>query len=261
MKHPRLRAHATAPIDDRIPVVAFAGSPFDHRSWEAVARQVTRVPFVVVAGPENCLDEPTMAAHIDIIEHTLESLGIRRAVLTGSGLLGETVLHFAVAHPDRVAGLAVAGVTGAAANLHDRSQWLEATITTMGDSGDPAVTEAIASLALRATSAVTRSKSALHNLMNEWARTCDPREVGWILRAQSTRSDVREELTDLAVPTAILRGGDDPHTSWDDARVLVDAMCTVLHDIPDAGNIVHFEQPTRHAQAINSLLPFAAERG
>lgn len=256
----RLRAYATAPIDHRIPVIALAASPFDQRSWEAVARHITRVPFVVLTGPAHPVEEPTMRAHIDLIEHTVESLGIERAVLAASGLLGETVLHFAASFPRRVAGLVVAGATGAAATLKDRSEWLEATITTMGDSGDPAVTESIQSLALRATSAVTRSRSALHNLVNEWARTCDPREVGWILRAQSTRVDVREELADLTVPTAILRGEDDPHTSREDVHSLVDTMCTVCHDIPDTGSIVHFEQPARFAQAINSLLPFVVER-
>ncbi|MDO5720320.1 MAG: alpha/beta hydrolase [Actinomycetaceae bacterium] len=255
----RLRAYATAALDDRIPVIALAASPFDHRSWEAVARLVTRVPFLVLTGPVEPVEKPSMHAHVSLIDDTLDALGIDHAVFAGSGLLGETVLHFAVTHPQRVAGLAVAGATGAAASLSDRSRWLEATITTMGDAGDPAVTEAIKSLAEDATSAVTRSKSALINLMNEWARTCDPREVGWILRAQSTRLDVREELAELTVPTTILRGDNDPHTSREAMSSLVEALCTVLHHVPGAGNILHFEQPARFAQAIESLLPFVCE--
>ncbi|MDO5728104.1 MAG: alpha/beta hydrolase [Actinomycetaceae bacterium] len=251
-----LRVHATTTATGGIPVVAIAATPFDHRSWEAVARQLTRAPLFVLSGPVKPTAETTMDAHVDGIIHTLDSLGIQKAVIAGSGLMGETVLQFAASRPDRVAGLVVAGATGEAATLDDRSRWLEATIATMGAVDDAVVYDTIRTLVNRATSAHTRSNSAIVNLLNEWIRTCDPREVSWVLRTQSSRLDVIDALSGLRIPTTVLRGEDDAGTTREGALRLVDALCTVLHDVPQAASLIHFENPGRFAQGINAILPF-----
>lgn len=252
----KLRVHATAALNKGTPVVALAAAPFDHRSWEAVARQVTRAPLVVLSGPIDPAAETTMESHLDGIVHTLDSLAITRAVFTGCGLMGETVLHVAATYPQRVAGLVVAGATGDVASLEDCSRWLEATITTMGALDNPAVEAALRTLAKRATSAHTRSQAALVNLVNEWIRTCDPREVSWILRTQSSRQCVLEQLASLRIPTTIMRGEDDAGTTRESVNRLVDTLCTVLHEVPRTASAIHFENPGRFARGINAILPF-----
>lgn len=254
----KLRVHATAALDEKIPVVALASAPFDHRSWEAVARQITRAPLVVFSGPIKPVAETTMEAHLDGIAHTLDSLGIPQAVFVGCGLMGETVLHVAATYPQRVAGLVVAGAAGDAASLDDRTRWLEATITTMGEVDDPAIEGTLRGLVARSTSAHTRSRSALVNLMNEWVRTCDPREVSWLLRAQSSRQCVIDQLTSLRIPTTIMRGEEDVGTTREGVNRLVDALCTVLHDVPKTASAIQVENPGRFARGINAILPFVS---
>jgi pimeloyl-ACP methyl ester carboxylesterase len=87
--------------------------------------------------------------------------------------------------------------------------------------------------------------------------------VALVRQARHALADrIEERLPAIAVPTVVIRGGNDPlcPADWADeaARLIPDAR---LVTIPDAGHAVHFSHPREVAAALRGLPGMPAPRG
>jgi pimeloyl-ACP methyl ester carboxylesterase len=117
-ENPQSNAHLLAyRVDGKGPPVVllheFAGSmeAWDEQVWELM-REYRTVVYNARGYPPSW--EPaswtdySQANAVEDLRRVLDQLGINRAALVGLSMGGTTALHFAIRHPDRVAGLVIA---------------------------------------------------------------------------------------------------------------------------------------------------------
>jgi len=94
------------------PLLFLHGWALDRRAWAPQVEALSR-GFETIALDRRGFGEstapPDLAAESEDIRIVLDSLGVDRAVLVGMSQGGRIALHFALAHPDRVAGLVLQG--------------------------------------------------------------------------------------------------------------------------------------------------------
>lgn len=168
----------------------------------------------------------------------LDMLGVDRAVLGGHSLGGYLSLDFALAFPDRVAGLVLIGTGPGFRNDEARDGWnrrAEGTAARLADQG-------IAALG---------SSSELHDGGH--------RDVsGLILAAKGTLvqrdAHVIDGLPAIGVPALVVVGADDTHF-----LAAADYMTAKIQDarkvvIPDAGHAPNIDRPEKFNAELTSFL-------
>ena len=178
-------------------------------------------------------DGPGRHAFTDDLANLLDHLGIERAYLAGQSILGGwTCLGFAVAHPDRTAGLILADTSAGIADEHIFSAYRAR--------GEPP-----ANVFDRALSAAFKERDPVKAFLYAEisALSVTPKESLMDLLLSDDGPTPRQ-LTDLNVPTLFIVGEDDIVVPPDIAR-----MCATfvpgarLEIVAGAGHSVYFEQP------------------
>src|SRR5690554_3098938 len=92
-----------------IPVVFLHAGVCDSRMWTAQIAAVAEAGFWGVAYDRRGYGETTTVdegfSHLEDLEAVLEDLGIHAAIFVGASLGGALAIDFALAYPERVAGL------------------------------------------------------------------------------------------------------------------------------------------------------------
>jgi pimeloyl-ACP methyl ester carboxylesterase len=179
------------------------------------------------------------AAHaLDDMQALLDTLGVTRAVLGGHSLGGYLSLSFALAHPDRVAGLILIG-TGPGFRKDDaRDAWNRRALTT----ADRLSEKGLAALG---------DSSELH-------RDAHADVQGLVLAAKGTLTQrdalVIDGLPDVRVPALVIVGENDKNflAAADYMAGKIPAARKVV--IPDAGHAPNVDQPETVNAEISAFL-------
>ena len=205
---------------------------FDHRGWG------------LTDGPLGEPDPATFAADLAAL---LDYLEIGRAVLVAQSMGGVTCLGFALAHPERVAGLVLADTTGGIgdasvvsllADVHPPEHPLQRALSDGFIAGQPELTFLFGSIG-RINPAMPVSV------------------VSGLFR--NPGGPAAAELANLTIPTLLVVGSEDrifpPPVIAAVQRLIPGSRLEV---VPEAAHSTHFEQPA----VFNSLLAgFLAEIG
>lgn len=193
----------------------------------------------------------------------IDSLGIGRAVLLGTGVSALPAIRYAAAHPRRALGLALIAPVGF---LPDRvnsslvtrilsSRWLmrglEGYVTSL--------------LVGPASSAPARAVLERHQLLRRTApshaESIRAYTGLWSALAASHAEMARLAPT-ISTPTMVLRGSLDPLVTEEEARLAAEALAgrrggALAVTLPEAGHLPFLQQPERFDQALSGLLETA----
>ena len=181
----------------------------------------------------------------DEILSVLDATGAERAVLLGYSMGGKFVQHFALRHPDRVAGLIpVAGTQASAMELPD--EMLEGLYAAAGDA------EAMKDI-VRPFLTGPVDEAALDRFAREAARASLPALKGTM--RVTLDADFSDELASLDVPTLVVVGGRDEFMP---VELLRDEIAAKIKGarmvIVDCGHEIPLERPRELAALIEAFL-------
>lgn len=241
------------------PLVLLHAFPLDRRMWDRVVDElwfnvdVTAVDFRGLGESELLASPPSIDDHADDLAALLDALAIERAVVCGLSMGGYVALAFAVRHPGRLQGLALAD-TRAAADSPAQRQARDAAIARIAREGTAAYLDELLPR-LCAPSATAALAEAL-----SLARLQPPMGVAGALAALRDRPDRSAQLATLSTPTTVLVGSEDATTPPAEARQLAAAIRGAeVVELPGAGHLSALESPRRFAEVLRGLLERAAD--
>ncbi len=191
--------------------------------------------------PPGGYELPSLAA--DVVAF-LDSLGVGSAVLVGASSGGYTAQEVAVANPDRVAGLVLAGTPR---SLHGRTPSFAAELADLRDPIDEAWARAfvdsfVAPGVVAEEFLQARVRDALAVPAQLWRETLTA-----LIRSEPPASER------ISAPTLVMSGTRDSLLD-DDAEALVRAIPSSRRvEYPEAGHLIHWEQPERLAHDVTSF--------
>jgi pimeloyl-ACP methyl ester carboxylesterase len=245
----------------------FAG---DLRSWELQVRHFARryrvVTFNYRGYPPSSVPPDESAYHhdqlIDDLRQLMSKLGIDRAHVAGLATGGNLALNFAIAHPQMVAGLVVAG---AGAGTSDRERWLAGARKFADDIDRDGAEGIVANVAGAPQRVVFRDKDPRGwSQFVEMMRSFSPVGCANMMRnALMTRKPVTElkaEIERLRVPILVMVGDQD-YPAAESSRFIRDhAPFAGLSVLPMCGHTLNSEEPLLFNLLVSDFLA-AVEAG
>ena len=249
------------------PLVFIHGSGSPGPFWLPVLRQLDGVRAVVVDRPGFGLSDPVEAGHppqgtaVGWIERLLDALELPSAFLVGHSMGGRWSLRFALAHPDRVTGLALLGAPalpgtraplpyrlmgtpGVGALIAKQRETPKSVHRFAGMVGErdtigahPDLVELLVAVGNDPVAARALQQE-IHPLISPWSLVS---RTGFRRKARITEGDLR----DLAVPTLLVWGDHDPVGGGDVARRLRSLIPHAELEVVDGGHapwLGHAEQ-------------------
>jgi pimeloyl-ACP methyl ester carboxylesterase len=180
----------------------------------------------------------------------LDALELPRAVIVGHSMGGVHALRFAIDHPERVAGLVLAGSAPAFAANAELVDWWRRDIAALTDPIDPAFVREFQ----LSTLAQAIPPGYLETVVAESLRV--PARVWQAAFDGFMTEDLRPQLGPISAPTWVVRGARDGICSELEQRRLAAAIAGArLTVYEQAGHAMHWEEPRRFA---HDLATFAA---
>ena len=230
-------------------------------SAAAMAPLTSRLPEPVLAldlpghGSGPVSSDPadyTMSAAVAAVVGATDHLG--RFALVGYSMGGRVALHLALAHPDRVAALALIGARPGIDDSAERAERIaadEALANRIESDGIEWFADFWADRPLF-VSQRSRLSSEQQAELRAQRLTCDPRSLAHSLRGMGAGAvePVGCRLRELAMPCAPIAGVDDAKfvgIAQEMAAVIPQAVACL---IPDAGHAAHLEAPDMTAAAV-----------
>jgi len=234
-------------------VVLLHGLGGSRTAWEPQIEALTG-DFRCVAwdlpgyGASPPLDGPlTFPALADAVAGLLDTLDVERAPLVGLSLGGMVALHAALAHPDRVAGLALLDTSPAfGIDGTDPDEWRAARLAPLDAGLTPAdfAEDVLRSVAGRGFGGedLGQAVAAMARIPTDGLRA--------VIDLLPTH-DVRDRLGEISAPTLVVVGEDDAETPLAYSEALAAGIPGArLEIVTGAGHLTNLEQ----ADAVNRLL-------
>ncbi|MCL8013613.1 3-oxoadipate enol-lactonase [Streptomyces sp. AS02] len=178
-----------------------------------------------------------------------DSLGIERFAYAGVSLGGAVGLHLAVHHPERVASLAV---ICSSAHFNGAKPWEERAALVRR--------EGLAGLAENANARWFTPGFTVPELVRDH-RDADPAAYAACCDALAA-FDLRERLPEIASPTLLIAGREDPATPPAHLREIADAVPgAALVEIPGASHLAPAQCPEAVLTALRAHFDGGAKRG
>ncbi len=246
------------------PVVFCHEYATDLRAWEPQLRHFGRRYRAIAWNyrgypPSSVPHEDEAYVHplfVEDLRHLLDSLEIDRAHLVGIATGGNLALNFAIAHPQRIEGLAV---VGAGAGTSDRENWLRACASLADEiaiRGVEAVVDAISGAPQRV---VFRDKDPLgwarfQSLMRELSPIGAEKLMRITLTGRPPVTALRESLSKLTLPILVLMGDQD-FPAHEACRFIRDhAPHAGLAVMPMCGHTLNSEEPAQFNRILEDFL-------
>jgi 3-oxoadipate enol-lactonase len=239
------------------PVVLLHGYPLDGAMWSGVARALAprfRVlkPDLPGRGETPVPSEGRIEDYADFLGAILDALPAP-AGLAGFSMGGYVSLALARRRPARLAALALVDTRAAADDVAGRARRDES-IAAVRASGVAPIAEAMVPRLLGPQSL---SNADLVERVTRIILRQKPETVAADLMAMRDRSDSREDLDGIRVPTLVVVGAQDTLTSPADSEAMAAAIPGArLVTIPGAGHLTPMERPGAVAAALGDF--FAA---
>ena len=247
-----------------VPVVLcheFAG---DMRAWEPQVRFLARRYRVVVFNyrgypPSDVPEEPGAYSPDGLVADLLgllDGLGLDRVHLAGLATGGNLVLNFAIAHPERVRSLIVAG---AGAGTVDRTAWLDAARRFADDIARDGSEGIVANVADAPQRAIFRVKDP-----RGWQEFVDgmrrlsplgaERVMRHVLIPRAPVFELAEGIRQLCLPIMVMCGDQDT-PAFEPSRFIRDtAPHAGLAIVPMCGHTLNSEEPELFNRIAGSFL-------
>ncbi len=239
------------------PLVLIHGSPLDARMWDeqipAFATQHRVVRYDVRGYGRSALPGDVAYRHEEDLAALLAFLGIERAAIVGSSMGGRLAVDFALAYPEAVSALVLAG----------------SSLSGFPWSDDPVAETAEVANAWREAGPMAAKRLMMGK---HWFATARPRPAvtrqleqiiadysGWHWFHQDPVSAPRppayERLEAVMAPTMAIVGAQDaPDIHKVTAAVATRIPGAKSETFPDAGHMVNMEQPERFNRVVIDFL-------
>jgi 3-oxoadipate enol-lactonase len=234
------------------PIILLHGFPLNHTIWQEVVtllgedfRVIT--PDLRGHGRSDCPEGSyTMTLIAKDIAGLMDRFGVEKAVVVGHSMGGYAALAFALAFPERLAGLGLVA-TQAAADTPERKAGRYASIEVVKRAG---VQEMANSMSERLT-----TRPDLIPAIRAMILSTRPEGVIGSLLGLAERSDLTGQLASIQVPALVVAGDADRvnpiERSREMAMLLPHATLVV---IPGAGHMPMMEAPKVVADGLKGLI-------
>ncbi|WP_328863733.1 alpha/beta fold hydrolase [Streptomyces virginiae] len=226
------------------PVVLLHGAGMDARLWDAVVPDLARDHDVVRydargLGRSSLPDRPF--DDVEDLRAVLDHFGLDRPALVGLSMGGETALDFALAHPGRVASLAL---VGASVSGHVWPQ--DPQSTAYAGARRQRDAEALAALELSIWASLGRTAPGGELIETMVAENAVRRIAAESLLAHFPDRDAASRLREIAVPVLVVHGDQD----HPEIGAIADRLVAGLPDahgvvVPDADHYLPLRGPER----------------
>jgi 3-oxoadipate enol-lactonase len=238
-----------------VPVLLIHGGLVDSRMWDEQVASLS-VDHCTIRYDQRGFGRSTPAkaaySQVEDVRAVLDRVGVSRAVVIGLSYGGQLAVDFALEHPERVLALVTVGATV-------RGQQME----NVGDR--PAIYRALKE---RGTAEAVRlwledpafaTARELPAVQEKMRRMLTDNVKGWGMpRPDLVRWPSRvpsEHLGEIAVPTLVLRGGQENPNIVAAADLLAERIPNAsLRIVPAAGHHVNLESPEQFDAAVLSFL-------
>ncbi|MCC7417495.1 MAG: alpha/beta fold hydrolase [Acidobacteria bacterium] len=245
----------------------FAG---DMRSWELQVRHFARRYRVITFNyrgypPSSVPADEAAYAHeqlIDDLHRLLDTLGIARAHVAGLATGGNLALNFAIAHPQMVAGLVVAG---AGAGTSDRERWLAGARKFADDIERDGAEGIVANVAGAPQRVIFRDKdprgwAQFIAMMRSFSPVGCANMMRNALMKRKPLTELRDAIAGLQMPILVMCGDQD-FPAAESSRLIRDhAPFAGLAVLPMCGHTLNSEEPVLFNLLVSDFLA-AVEAG
>jgi pimeloyl-ACP methyl ester carboxylesterase len=247
------------------PLVLVHGLGGAAANWIEVVRALRGTFRVLVpdlpghGGSSPLASATTLDPYADRLAQLAEHEGLERAGLAGHSLGALVALRLAVARPERVSALVLAGAAGIRSATREAERWLNvAAFVRPGRLYARHSARIAARRALRyavfghwgASDPVSLSDDAVHGFLANLGRHRDTKTA----RRALVRDDPRLDLERVRCPTLVVWGARDHQVPIDDAFEYARRLRAPLRVIADCGHLLIGERPDACAEAICDFL-------
>jgi 3-oxoadipate enol-lactonase len=241
------------------PAVLFLHAfPLGQSMWDAVAESLAGRHRVVRFdargfGGTPPGDEPlTMERIADDAAALLGLLGIEKAVVAGCSMGGYAAFAFVRRHPERLAGLVLQDTRAGADTEEARANRVSLAARVLEEGAGAAAEAFLPKLVGETTK---REDPDLVERLRERILTTSPKGIAQALHGLGARSDSRETLGQIQVPTLVVVGEEDVLTPPAEAEAMAAAIPgSRIALIPRAGHLSNLENPSAYDDALARFL-------
>jgi pimeloyl-ACP methyl ester carboxylesterase len=246
------------------PVVFLHGFPGSSHSWRQITPLMPEGRRLVVMDLMGCgrSDGPqgrpgSIATHAALVRGLLDDLAIARTALVGHGLGGAIAQALTLEQPKRISGLALISSFGFEVWPRRLARLARAASPLGRWLGGSVLASFVHGSAIRGYADRDEGRRSLDHSLRAYATHLGADAL--VAQLEATRDPAIQaigvRLGELAVPTAVICGADDPFLP----RSLSERLQAAIHGatldvIPGAGHFVMEDAPERCATAIHSAL-------
>ncbi len=241
-----------------IPLLMIHGATDSWRSYEPVLRHLPGDIHAIAVTQRGHGDAPKPAGGYELndlagdVAALIDGLGLGQVVLVGHSLGSLVASRVAIDHPERLAGLVLAGAFGHPLGANPTME----EVRPFTELEDPVPREVAHEFQ---SSTLTRQlpDGMLDGFVDESMKV--PAHVWRGIFTSIPRVDLSDDLGAITAPTLIVQGGADVFVPKSDSDMLLDAIPgsrLIVYD--GAGHALHWEQPERFAADVIEFSRYCA---
>lgn len=196
-------------------------------------------------------DPVTFADHVEDLRQLLDHRGIDKTYVIGTSISTLIARNFALAYPERVAGLVLIGPAFSPNGALRRTLLTRHWLSTLENGGTTALFDLLYPLVFPDQMVHAGGKAAYLALRDNFLALLSKGSIGENLRASLDVKDNPAQLAQLQPPTLLINGDGD--FAWSQS-VIEDALAVIPNStavtLPRAGHVPYFDDPDGFQQAI-----------
>lgn len=243
------------------PLILMHGTLMDHRMFEPQLSGLSHAMRVIAydsrARSSAGASPYTLADLADDCVRVLDDRGIDRAVVGGMSMGAFAALRVALRHPERVSGLVLIGGQAMPFTSEEKEYWGARYSSRQGEKFGDVLAEEDAEFNF--DRAVDAAFPQLRNVWRERFADCDGTNVHHEVQSWIGMEDVREQLSEIKVPTLVIHGDRDSSIPLGAAI----EMCGLLPGsqlvvLTQTGHAANMERPEEVNSAILNFMESVA---
>jgi pimeloyl-ACP methyl ester carboxylesterase len=244
-----------------LPLLLVHGFPLNRRTWskqvEAFkARHRVIAPDLRGLGQsESTPGAVSMSRFAEDLHALIDYLGTGPVILVGHSMGGYVALAFAHAFPKLLRGLVLVG-TKAGKDTPEVAAARRATAEKVRNADASVVVDAMAPKML----APTNTDEAMAAAVRDFMHPSSPEGIIGALLGMADRSDARNWLGKIRIPTLVIAGAEDSIIPPSESEAMAEAIPGAkLTLIPKAGHLVAFERPEAFNECLKVWLAWGGD--